>query len=317
MTYRILSIDGGGVRGILALRLLQRLAAESNRPNFMDQIDLFAGTSTGGIIALGMASGLTPEEGRRLYETMIPFVFADSLWDDLKDIGFAIGAKYSSENRKHSLASQFGESRLDDLPRKVLISTFDLDNEGQSQDGIRRWKPKFFHNYPGPDSDGDQLVADVAMRTSAAPIYFPVYQGYIDGGVVANNPSMCALAQVLDEKFGGQQPTDVVLFSLGTGQLPQYLTVKDADWGWKQWSVHLTPEQGIDLPLLDIMMSGSSGVADFQCRRVLNDQYHRLQPILPEPIGMDAVNAMERLVQIADSIELSETIDWLTAHFDA
>lgn len=317
MTYRILSIDGGGVRGILALRLLQRLAAESNRPNFMDQIDLFAGTSTGGIIALGMASGLTPEAGRRLYETMIPFVFADSLWDDLKDIGFAIGAKYSSENRKQSLVSQFGESRLDDLPRKVLISTFDLDNEGQSQDGIRHWKPKFFHNYPGPDSDGDQLVVDVAMRTSAAPIYFPVYQGYIDGGVVANNPSMCALAQVLDEKFGGQQPTDVVLFSLGTGQLPQYLTVKDADWGWKQWSVHLTPEQGIDLPLLDIMMSGSSGVADFQCRRVLNHRYHRLQPILPEPIGMDAVKAMGRLVQIADSIELSETIDWLAAHFDA
>ena len=75
----------------------------------------------------------------------------------------------------------------------VLIPSFQLDNQAPHA-GQRQWKPKFFHNYPGPDSDGAELVVDVAMRTSAAPIYFPTYQSYIDGGVVANDPSMAALA---------------------------------------------------------------------------------------------------------------------------
>lgn len=315
MTYRVLSLDGGGVRGVLALALLERLANESERPNFLDQIDLFAGTSTGGIIALGLALGRTPAEVRRLYEEMIPSVFADSLWDDVKDLGYAIGAQYGNENLRQALEGQFGNGRLRDLPKKVLISSFDLDNEGNAPDGVRSWKPKFFHNYPGPDSDGDELIVDVAMRTSAAPIYFPTYQGYIDGGVVANNPGMCALAQALDERGGEQRPSDIVLLSLGTGRLPNYLTIRDADWGWKQWSVHFTGIHTVSLPLLEIMLNGSSGVSDYQCRRVLGARFHRVQPVLPQPIDLDAVNELDRLAALADEADLQPAISWLAGHF--
>ncbi len=310
--YRILSIDGGGIRGILAAVILERLSAV--RPNFLAQFDLFAGTSTGGLLALGFASGLTPTEARQLYEEQGPSIFADSFWDNLKDLGFAAGAQYDNANLIQALTDQFGSQTLADLSKRALISAFDLDNEGDDPEGVRCWKPKFFHNYPGDDSDGDELVVDVGVRTAAVPTYFPVYQGYIDGGVAAINPSMCALAQALDADTGGQQLGDVTLLSLGTGRNPKYLPVQDADWGWGQWAVQLK-SQTVLLPLLEIVLDGITAVPDYQCQRLLNGRYHRLNPVLPEPIGLDDVDNIPRLVEIAEQVDITETLAWIDAHF--
>ena len=320
MTYRILSIDGGGVRGLLVTVLLQRLAEESTRPNFLSQIDLFAGTSTGAIVALGLANGYSPEQGRRLYREKLPLIFADSLWDDLKDLGFAVGAKYSNKPLREVLAQEFGATRtLNDLQKNVLISSFDLDDEGKSVNGLRCWKPKFFHNYPGEDSDGDEYIVDVALRSAAAPTMFPVFQGFVDGGVSANNPSMCAVAQALDPRAAAQETKDIVLFSLGTGSRPSYLPTSedDQDWGWKQWAVRLnpSPDQKVELPLLEMVIDGMVQIPDFQCQQILKSRYHRLQTILPEPIGLDDVGRLDRLVEIGYSVDLTETIAWIDEYF--
>lgn len=304
-TYHILSIDGGGIRGVLTATLLERL--EAAHPGFLAQVDLFAGTSTGGLLALGLASGTSPTALRQLYQEKGARVFQDSLWDDIKDLGLTIGAQYSLDNLKLALEDQFGDQTLDDLPKKVLISSFDLDNEAQGPGELRTWKPKFFHNFPGPDSDGDQLVVDVALRTAAAPVYFPIYQGYIDGGVVANNPSMCALAQALDQDTGGQQVADIVLLSLGCGSNPTYLEVDDADWGWVQWA--------IGLRLVNVMLSGNVGLAHYQCQRILGPRYHRFSPLLPRGISMDDVQAIPLLIQVARQADLSETVAWLERYF--
>jgi patatin-like phospholipase/acyl hydrolase len=314
VTYRILSIDGGGIRGLLVAALLERL--DAIRPNFLAQVDLFAGTSTGGILALGLAAGLTPTEGRQLYEEKGPFVFADSLWDNVKDLGFARGAQYSNENLREVLEAQLGDQLLGDLPKKVLIPTFDLDNEGVDPGGVRFWKAKFFHNYPGSDSDAAQRVVDVALRTAAAPSFFPTYQGYIDGGAVANNPSVCALAQALDQGTAGQRLGDIALLSVGTGRNPKFLTIQDADWGWSQWAIRLFPgEQRVNLPLLEILLGGGIGLADYQCARLLNNAYHRLDPILPEPIDLDDIDKMPILVEVAMQLDLAATIAWLEEFF--
>ncbi len=295
--YRLLTLDGGGIRGVLTSVLLERLEAEIP---FLHRIDLYAGTSTGGIIALGLAAGYSPAEIGELYRLQSREVFANSWVDDLLDLGKLAGAEYSLDPLHQILSERFGEMTLADLPKKVLIPTFDLDNENPDPEQ-RTWKPKFFHNFLGPDSDGDQRVVDVAVRTSAAPVYFPVYQGYIDGGVVANNPSMCALAQAIHPGTARQAPEDVVLLSIGTGMNPQFLPVENADWGLAQWARHL----------LGLMLEGNAGVADYQVAQSLGERYRRLNPLLPGPIHLDDVDKVGLLQQIGEEVDLSGVVEWI------
>jgi uncharacterized protein len=301
--YRILSMDGGGIRGILTARILERIDEEF--PGFLTGVDLFAGTSTGGLLALGLASGMTPAQIRRMYQEFADNVFADSLLDNLRDLGNLIGAEYSNGPLKGILTHYFGDQTLAALPKRVLISSFDLDNEGRGPGGVRAWKMKFFHNYPGPESDGDQRVVDVGMRTAVAPAYFPVYQGYIDGGVAASNPAMCALAQALHSHTGGQQLNNVVLMSMGTGYNPHYLPVTDADWGLVQWAPHM----------LNIMLEGDILVVDYQCRQLLDERYLRVDPLLPRPMGLGSIKFIPDLLDSADQYDIRGVVEWVTSNF--
>lgn len=300
--YHILSMDGGGIRGLITVILLERL--ESARPGLLEKIDLFAGTSTGGILALGLAAGLPPERIRKLYETSGRNVFADTLFDDIRDLGKLVGADYSLGPLKQELTKEFGDISLGDLKAKVLVPAFDLDNKPDNPLKIRTWKPKFFHNYPGEDSDAAEKVVEVALRTSAAPTYFPIYQGYIDGGVFATNPSMCALAQALHPQTGRQHLKDVVLLSVGTGTNPMYLPETDADWGLAQWAPHL----------VNLMLEGGAGTADYQCRQILDERYFRIDPVLPVPIGLDGVDQIPLMEDIAAQVDLAPALEWLKAH---
>ncbi len=312
--YRILSLDGGGIRGVLTAALLERI--ETARPGFLSKIDLFAGTSTGGLLALGLASGMAPRVIKSLYTERGPAIFADSFWDEVKDLGFAVGAQYSLDPMKAELEGIFGSSTLGDLPSRILITSFDLKDEKR---GI--WKPKIFHNFPCGDTDGEQTIIDVALRTIAAPTFFPVYQHYIDGGVVANNPSMCALAQALDQRVKpahrAQRLEDVVLLSLGTGANRRFLEAANADWGWASWAIQigggLPPE--LRLPLAEILLEGHADLARFQCEQILRNQFWRLNPNLPDPIGLDAIHRIQELIDIAMSIDLEPTLSWLEAEF--
>ena len=116
---------------------------------------------------------------------------------------------------------------------------------------------------------------------------------------------MCALAQALHNSTGGQQLDNVVLLSLGTGLNPHYIESQDGDWGLANWALHL----------VDIMLEGSNGVADYQCRQVLGDKYHRVNPILPIPIGMDKIRNIPELLETANNINLDATIAWLQDYY--
>jgi len=265
-TYRVLSIDGGGIRGLVTTVLLQRLLAQPGLNNFLDLIDLVAGTSTGGLLALGIADQVDMAEVRDIYVNKGPEIFDDSWLDDLVDLGKLVGADYSIKPLGRELQKLLGDTTLGQLKKRVLITAFDLDNE-DSDPSKRTWKPKLFHNFPGPNNDRDQLAYKVGMYTSAAPAYFPSVDGYIDGGVYASNPSMCALAQTQDQRY---EPTpllgDIVLLSLGTGTNLQYIKGQVHDWGYAQWVK----------PLINLMLDGTAGIADYQCRQILDARYHRL-----------------------------------------
>lgn len=307
--YRILSLDGGGICGLLTAILLDRL--EKMAPGFLDNVDLYAGTSTGGILAVGLAAGITPLELSELYDGKGRDVFDDSLVDNLLDIGNAIGAKYSNRSLQILLSDKLGEFRLKDLHRRVLISSFDLDNADDPKrkpGSLRTWKPKFFHNFEGPDSDGEEKAVDVALRTSAAPTYFPVYQGFIDGGVAANNPSMCAVAQVLRERKATLD--QIVVLSFGTGDNERFLDfrkVQSADWGWAQWATQLP----------GIMVSANVGVADYQCRQIFGERYLRVNPPLNCDIALDGLDGIPTLKTVGNAYDLAEVEKWLKANWFA
>ena len=159
-SFNILSLDGGGVRGAIEAVLVDRI--ENEFPKFMQNLDLVTGVSTGAIQALGIAANKKPPVIRELFEQGAKFIFADSFLDDFRDVWKLGGADYSNKNMRKLLEMQFGDMKLRDLDKRVAIVTFDLDNEDKSTNGIRTWKPKIFHNFPGPDSDADARVVDVA-----------------------------------------------------------------------------------------------------------------------------------------------------------
>lgn len=305
MTYRILSLDGGGLRGLITARLLQRLNDEPGIAGWLDRTDLIAGTSTGGILALGLAAGKTPQDIVDLYKNKGPAIFDESIWDDIRDLGKLIGAEYSNKALKKDLQQIFGTTTLDQLKKKVAIPSFDLDNQAKDP-AQRTWKPKIFHNFPGADSDGTQLAVNVALYTSAAPTYFPSVDGYIDGGVFANNPSMVAIAQAIssaNQPKDRAQLADIVLFSVGTGVSLNHITGKVLDWGYAQWIK----------PLINILQDGVAGIADYQARELLGTRYQRLQIVFDpsETIPMDAVNKLGRMDEIATGFDLGPATTWL------
>ena len=306
--YRILSLDGGGIRGIITTVILNRLNTHPEISDFLEGVDLVAGTSTGGIIALALAKGASPGEAVELYKRLGPAVFTDSLWDNIKDLGPILGAQYSTGPLEQELIRFLGQTTtLGNLTKHVLITTFDLDNL-RPEEEKRTWKPKLFHNM-GKENDSAALAYKVGLYTSAAPTYFPTADGYVDGGVYANNPSMCALAQSQDERVHETCPdlSDVVLLSMGTGTSLTYLEGGNLDWGMGQWVK----------PLVSILMDGVSGIADFQCKKLLRQKYHRLAPVFPPGvrIDLDSVQQIPLMVEFANNLDISVTVEWIKQYW--
>jgi patatin-like phospholipase/acyl hydrolase len=305
--YRVLSLDGGGIRGVITIILLQRLRARPGLGGILNNLDLIAGTSTGGLLALALAKGVNLDVLRELYVEKGNDVFDDSWLDDVIDLATIIGAEYSNKKLTRELKRVMGDTTLGQLQGKVLITTFDLDN--QDPDPAKRsWKPKLFHNLPGESNDNNELAYKVALYTAAAPTYFPTVDGYIDGGVYANNPSMCALAQSLDRRNADRPAlSDVALLSLGTGTGLTHIKGNNLNWGYAQWVK----------PLISLMLDGVAGVADFQCKQILGDNYHRLAPVFPagKNYGMDDVKHVNDMVTFAMKVSLDKTEAWLKANW--
>ena len=310
-----LALDGGGVKGVLEARVIECL--EAAHP-FLANVELFAGTSTGGILALALAAGMTPAECVQLYQDNAFEIFASRGFLDTAAGGADEywRANYGQEGLRKVLVGAFGDRRLPDLDREVLVPTFD----------ISRFRPKFL------DRSDDWSLVDAALATSAAPTYFPSHivresltgratqrgsvRAFIDGGVFANNPSDRAVS-FARARFG--VPFDEMrLLSIGAGATP-YRTpdellhgdVKSLDWGFRQWVVkqpHL---------LLKVLFDGSVTAAHFACKSLLAERYYRIQPTLPEDVDLAAADKVPLLLAVADAMELDEAVAWLKLHSGA
>lgn len=144
----------------------------------------------------------------------------------------------------------------------------------------------------------------VGLCASAAPTYFPSFEGFIDGAVYAANPSMCALAQALDTRRPRPAALeDVVLLSLGTGTSLTYIKGSSVDWGHAQWV----------RPLVSLMLDGVAGIADFQCRQILGSRYHRLAPVFPpeRAYRLDDWKKVPEMIAFAEQVDIAPATRFL------
>ena len=287
--YKILAMDGGLGRTLASILHSLHDLLDGDARLYMNEADLLAGTSVGAMTCLFFANHVDPAEALQDWDNFNRVAFRDMIkGESLPNfVGGLLGfnSMMRFDNLRDCLLEYFGSSlTLGDLKKKVLVTAFELDN-GETG-SARQWRPRVFTNLTdGPDNY--ELVVDVALRSSSLPCVFPIYQSvkgtgpaYVDGFVVANNPSMIAMLQVMDDHPLHEQ----LVFSLGTGAniigktmyLEPGLTNGMASWGYRQWL--LDPRR--PLLLLDLMSQANLEAIDMQCQKLLKDRYFRVEPVL-------------------------------------
>lgn len=319
---KILSIDGGGIRGVIPATVLTAIEERTGK-GIAELFDLIAGTSTGGILALG----LTLDDGhrrpkhsaealRQLYLARGAEIFPPLRPAWARTTRGVFDERYPEGPLRDILREYMGDARLKDALKRVLVTAYEIE--------LRQ--PFFFRSARAADDPAyDFPVWEAARATSAAPTYFEAARirapddpndsyALVDGGVFANNPSMCAINDLRQgHHTEAAKPTeleDMYMVSLGTGELNGRIPWDEArDFGFFGWGRHL----------LGVVMDGVSDAAAFQSAQLLEGRYHRFQTELEEgttglddstPENLEALN--ERAKQLV--AEQSGKIDEVCEH---
>jgi patatin-like phospholipase/acyl hydrolase len=257
---RVLSIDGGGIRGLIPALVLTEIEKRSGK-QVWELFDLIAGTSTGGILACALCAPdpLPAEQLVALYEEEGPRIFKTSIWQRIHSVEGLVDEKYDSVALDGALDRFLSAKRLSETRPDLLVTSYDMGEPG----------PYFFKSRKAREKGEDYALSDVARATSAAPTYFEAWplpgKALVDGGVFANNPAMCALAEVV--RF--HPAAEIALLSLGTGQRTRQRDFEEIDdWGLLKWA----------RPILDVVFDGVSDAVNYQLEHTLDPgRYWRLQ----------------------------------------
>jgi patatin-like phospholipase/acyl hydrolase len=265
MEKRILSIDGGGMRGIVSAILLQSLEemlqkySKNPKARIGDYFDLVAGTSTGSILTVLYLypnergeSKFTAQEVTQAYIDYGNYIFKRQFFYPFW------GAKYTNKYLEEMLLEYFHEDTLGNLRKPCLLTSYDITQR----------KAVFFNSVTGrADQQRNYMLKDAILASTAAPTFFPptckkerksCYGCLVDGGVVANNPALCALIEAL-KLPDCKRVNQIVTVSVGNAKnTKSYSYQKAKFWGLFQWA----------LPMFDILMDGSEQTVDYQLRRL-------------------------------------------------
>ncbi len=307
--FRVLACDGGGIRGLITTVILERLEQKLGSP-LNNYFDMFAGTSTGSIIACCIAKGMPVADIRKFYEEKGKDIFPNLgsinfLWNSLLErikIGDYSLPLFPSDGLEKVLqdTNVFGKELFGTLPPTLVVA----------YDAYNRTTVVFKSNQP----EFAQIpIWEICRSSSAAPTAFaghiltdPTYieslrqnpdhsiiknpvtikippetngVPLIDGGVVANNPSLCAIAECIHLKKSSKPVSleNICVVSFGTGQMEDRITANDTKtWGILDW---LNIKRGI--PLLEVYADGSADLIDYIATQLLRDKYNRYQPLVP------------------------------------
>jgi uncharacterized protein len=291
---RILSIDGGGIRGIIPAVLLAALERQTGRLT-RETFDFVAGTSTGAVLAAGIAAGIPAAELARLYERRSADVFRRvPLVSTLRRV--LTGSMYDTATLHRVIREELGEAardwRLNDAPIDLLITAKRLS------DGM----PWYFvrDNPANSCRAGDYELADAATASAAAPTYLPPWPirgigELIDGGTgVAGNPVYQACVEAF-EYTDSYAPAETLVVSLGTGRLlrrdrPTWI------WSWLGWL------------LSELLRSPAEQQTELVHRHYRDAPFYRLDLELEREIGLDAVGRIGELRVLGE--RLAAEVDW-------
>ncbi|MEH2239783.1 patatin-like phospholipase family protein [Nostoc sp.] len=340
--YKILAIDGGGIRGIIPAMILAEIERRTQKPIF-SLFDLISGTSSGGILALGLtkprldleatdSSPVAQYSAQDLLQIYLEYgaeIFYEPFWEQilgqLEDI--FVQPKYSSEGREEIIRQYFGDTPLENNLKEVFVTSYDIEQR----------IPIFFTNKLEKQQTESKkfrklcagfTLTDAALATSATPTYFAPYRvgsshnpnGFytlVDGGVVANNPANLAILEAQISRQENRQvlnTEDVLVVSLGTGSLTSVYPYDEVKkWGLLQWAK----------PLLNIVLDGGSEVVAGELERLFESSnkgnktsYYRFQTFLKselEAIDNAKLENLRQLQALANTLiaEKSKEIDEL------
>jgi len=326
----VLSIDGGGIRGIIPgtiLAYLESKLQELDGPNarLADYFDIIAGTSTGGLVTTMLATPnkdnhrplYAAQDINKFYLKQCPFIFPQNQINKSPT-----GPKYDGVYLKSVVQEILGDISIDQTLTDVVIPTFD----------IKTLEPIIFSTDDGKNHiSKNALLSDICISTSAAPTYFPAHYfetkdkdgntrpfNLIDGGVAANNPTLLAMTHISKQifmgrfKFDDMKPMEsdrMLVLSLGTGTAKQeekYSAAIASTWGQLNWVM----DNGAT-PLLDVYSHASADMVDIyvstvfqslQCER----NYLRIQDntLTGDASSVDVATEenLKRLVQIGEEL---------------
>ena len=266
-TVRILSIDGGGIRGIIPAAVLTHLERAAGGVPVHRMFDLIAGTSTGAILAAALTkpSPLPASETYSLYMARGPEIFRRSASSYIRPL--ISGPKYDAGPIERTMSWAYGDITLADSITPLLIPCYDIE----------RREAHFFKSWRAATTPSvNYLTRDAVRCATAAPTYFaPALVSSmagdrlaaIDAALFANNPTMCAMAEA---RVLFPNAKRFIVVSLGVGEFREPIAYENArSWGLIAWAP----------PVIDCAMDGSADTTHYQLANTFgaNVEYHRFQ----------------------------------------
>jgi uncharacterized protein len=283
---RVLSIDGGGIKGVFPASFLAN-AEQALGNRVADYFDLIVGTSTGGIIALGLGLGLSAETIAGFYETEGPKIFSRPRFPRFIRQFFV--AKYDPAPLTEALSGVFGEHKLGESRNRLVVPSFNLET-GE----VYNWKTA---HHPRLEHDYKARMVDVALSTAAAPTYFPTHRTgssvpLIDGGVWANNPIAVAIVEALGVLKWPANEVRVLSLGctttpLGLG-MPRFHSSGRGYWIWKLVDLFMTAQSTSALGMAEHLVANRASIK-------------RISPVIGNALKLDDVSEIPSLIGLGHS----------------